>query len=74
MGQLIRFLIILFGVWLIVYLVRRTLSRREGSSKPSSTHMVACAVCGTHVPEPEAVHTDGKAYCSEAHRKIAEKA
>jgi len=73
-GQLTRILLLLLGVWLIVYIVRRARSRKEGASGPSPTRMVACAVCGTHVPDPEAVHAGGKAYCTEAHRKMAEKA
>ena len=75
MGQLIRVLIILAAVWLIWHYVRRALSRRvkPPAPPPSSTRMVACAVCGTHVPESEAVRAGGKAFCCEAHREMAEK-
>ncbi len=74
MGQLIRILIILLGVWLVVHLVRRAMSRRDKNPEPPvSTRMVSCAVCGTHVPESEAVHAGGKTYCGESHREIGEK-
>ena len=31
--------------------------------------MLACSVCGVHVPESEGVEAAGKFYCCEAHRK-----
>jgi len=75
MGQLIRILLILAAVWLVLFYVRRAFSRRNKPPVPTApARMVACAVCGTHVPESEAVHAGGKVYCGEAHRKTAEKA
>ena len=72
MGQLIRIIIILLALWLVVHFVRRALARHRRSSGPSTNdpaRMVACAVCGTHIPESEAIRADGKVYCCEQHRK-----
>jgi uncharacterized protein len=72
MGQLIRIITILLGLWLVVHFVRRALARHRRSSGPSTAdpaRMVACTVCGTHIPESEAIRTDGGVYCCEQHRK-----
>jgi ribosomal protein S26 len=31
--------------------------------------MIACDRCGLHVPEDEAIHRNGKHYCSEEHAR-----
>lgn len=31
--------------------------------------MLACAVCGVHVPESEVLRAEGKFFCCEAHRQ-----
>jgi uncharacterized protein len=37
---------------------------------PGVAAMVACAHCGLHLPQPEALHDGaGRAFCSEAHRQ-----
>jgi uncharacterized protein len=72
MGQLIRIIIILLALWLAVHFVRRALARHRRSSGLSTNdpaRMVACTVCGTHIPESEAVRADGRVYCCEQHRK-----
>ncbi len=74
MGQLIRIIIALLALWLVVHYVRRALARRRSSAEPTPDRpapMLTCAVCGTHVPESEAVHAAGKTYCSEEHRRTA---
>jgi uncharacterized protein len=74
MGQLIRILIILAGLWLVLHFVRRALARhRQRPELPRPTRMVACAVCGTHIPETEALRVGDNTYCSEAHRRAGEK-
>ncbi len=75
MGQLIRILIILAGLWLILHFVRRALRRHrrhEHDTLPGPARMVACALCGTHIPESEAVRAGSRVYCSEEHRRSAE--
>ena len=32
-------------------------------------HMLACSVCGVHVPESEGIKAAGKFFCCEAHSK-----
>ena len=74
MGQLIRIIIVLLGLWLVVHSVRRALARRRTSADSTPGRpapMLTCAICGTHIPESEAVHAAGKTYCSEAHRRAA---
>jgi uncharacterized protein len=43
----------------------RTRSRNEGKVE----RMLACSVCGVHVPESEGIVAAGKFFCCEAHRK-----
>lgn len=74
MGQLIRIIIAILALWLVVHYVRRALARRRSSTEPTPDRpapMLTCAVCGTHVPESEAVRAAGKTYCSEEHRRAA---
>lgn len=42
----------------------------EAGDERAPTHdvILACAVCGLHVPASEAVFASGRVYCSEAHR------
>jgi uncharacterized protein len=68
--------LVLFAVLLIAYLVWRNnrleddarssrRAQRPGAPQP----MVDCAVCGVHLPQPDAVRGgDGRFYCSEEHR------
>ena len=71
MGQLLRIIIILLGLWLVLTIVKRALSSRQPPStdKPVVTKMVACAYCGVHVPESEAIHAGNRHYCSTEHQK-----
>lgn len=75
MGQLLRIIIILFGLWLVLEIIKRALASHKNhpSRKPSIASMVACAHCGVHLPESEAIQKDGKYYCCEEHRKTAHK-
>lgn len=71
-----RILLLLAIVVVVLWLLA---SRRRSSTKPppsqatkrndAATPMLACAHCGVHLPQGEAL-TDagGRAYCSEAHR------
>jgi len=38
-------------------------------NEEKAEHMLACSVCGVHVPESEGVKAAGKFFCCEAHRK-----
>lgn len=39
-----------------------------GERTPTHDVILACAVCGVHVPASEAVFESGRVYCSESHR------
>jgi uncharacterized protein len=71
MGQFLRLVIILIGLWLVLILIKRALAsrRKSPSDKPAVAKMVACAHCGVHIPESEAVHDGDSHYCSEEHRR-----
>lgn len=45
--------------------------RAPKAAKPEvATPMLACAHCGVHLPQTEAVQgDDGRSYCGEAHRR-----
>lgn len=76
MGQLIRILILLAALWLVLHFVRRALRRLQHpdskESPPVPARMVACALCGTHIPESESIRTSSGVYCNEEHRRSAE--
>ncbi|MCB1917756.1 MAG: hypothetical protein KDG52_18835 [Rhodocyclaceae bacterium] len=73
MRTLILFLLLLAGI----YFARRLLSRtaeglrvRRAQQAGNAERMVACAHCGVHVPESEAVLVEGVGYCSAEHRRL----
>lgn len=69
-------LILLLVLGLLAYLVfkgfQRSAARRERreDAQRSPERMVACARCGVHLPESEAIEDDGRRYCSEEHRRL----
>jgi len=73
MGQLLRLVIILIGVWLVIQIIKRSFasSSRPRTAKPTIAKMVACAHCGVHVPESEAFQNGDKFYCSREHLNAA---
>lgn len=66
-------LLLLFGI--LAYLVFKGLARRarvrddEPHAAPLPERMVACAHCGVHLPESEAVAGDGRHFCCDEHRR-----
>ncbi|MDP1898896.1 MAG: PP0621 family protein [Rubrivivax sp.] len=60
------------AVWMLTARIRRPrvppTSQKKGPAEP--TPMLACAHCGIHLPQAEAL-TDGagRPYCTEAHRR-----
>jgi uncharacterized protein len=71
MGQLLRLAIVLFGLWLVLRIIRRALARRRSDlptpPKPASADMLRCDYCGVFVPRNEAVAARGRHYCSGGH-------
>jgi len=76
MGQLLRLLIILFGLWLVIQIIKRAFTTppdENHTAKPAIPRMVACAYCAIHVPESQVIRDGNKAYCCEEHRKLAKR-
>ncbi|MHB8623798.1 MAG: PP0621 family protein [Sulfuricaulis sp.] len=73
MGQLLRIVIILIGLWLVLQLVRRSRTTRQNPypAPPPIAKMVCCGHCGVHVPESEAIGDNNNVYCCEDHRNMA---
>lgn len=70
MGQFLRILIILIGLWLILRLVKRFIAKRQpkpDNAPAAQDDVVPCARCGVYVPRAEAIHANGTTYCSRAH-------
>ena len=61
---------------IVVVLAYRMFRRWRSRRKPAQTkqikggQMVRCHQCGLFVPESEAVRSDKRVYCSEAHRRL----
>lgn len=71
MKLLLVLLAILFGAWLW----RSGRSARRPPTPPTPPQpraMIACALCGTHVPGDEALPGRGGHYCCAEHRQRAE--
>ncbi|MFZ5548725.1 MAG: PP0621 family protein [Pseudomonadota bacterium] len=48
-------------------------TKRKGAApdRPSAQAMVACAHCGLHLPQPDALEGEGgRHYCSAEHRRL----
>jgi uncharacterized protein len=70
-------LILLLFLGLLAYLVfkgiTRKSERRQADAPPASPErMVACAHCGVYLPESESLERDGRSFCSEEHRRLAD--
>jgi len=65
----IRTLLYLAGIGLVIWILLRLSRTQRVGEKPLKQvgNMVRCAHCGTHVPENEALHAGGKAYCCREH-------
>ncbi len=61
-------IIFLIAVILLILWILKTLNRgRVEDRKPRIRNMLACAHCGLHIPEDEAIRRHGKAYCCREH-------
>ncbi|MCL2161792.1 MAG: hypothetical protein FWH56_07925 [Betaproteobacteria bacterium] len=82
---IVLLLVIVFGIGTLARVFFRMLpgsrpnaSRGLDGRSPSSSRfgneekverMLACSVCGVHVPESEGIEAAGRFFCCEAHRK-----
>ena len=71
MGQFLRLIIILVGLWLVLTIIKRAMAslQKPPPDKPTVAKMVVCARCGVHIPESEAVRDGDRCFCSEEHRR-----
>jgi len=72
-----KFLLLLLAVFALLWLLRRTVRsklppRAEPPSAVVAQEMVACAMCGLHLPRAEALPGRGGVFCGEAHRTAFE--
>ena len=72
-----KFLLLLLAVFALLWLLRRTLRsklppRAESAPAVVPQEMVACAMCGLHLPRAEALPGRGGVFCGEAHRTAFE--
>lgn len=70
--------VVLFAIWLWRH-NRATEARDQEAQRPppkpqppTVAHMVACAHCGVHLPQQDAVLGQRGTYCSLAHRQASE--
>ncbi len=67
----IRLLFILLTLWALYIIVRAYLrrSRKSATDRQSkvAANMVQCKVCGTYLPEAEALRHQGDFFCSPGH-------
>ena len=67
-----KILLVLLAI-ILIYWILRTLSagkRRETGKSAPAPKMIACAHCGLHVPEGEAIKNGTKYYCCPEHKEL----
>jgi uncharacterized protein len=71
MKYLLVLLVLLFAFW--IWRNNRQTAERDDTPKPRAPRgpvaMIACAQCGTHVPEAEVVQGTRGRYCCAEHRR-----
>ena len=72
-----KFVLLVLAVVVLFWLIRSSLRRPppvppSGRARPQP--MLACAQCGVHMPQNEALPGRGGVFCGEAHRDAFEKA
>ncbi len=68
MGQFLRIVLILVGLWLIIRLIKTFLAAQKAARAPTRpARMLPCAHCGVYLPRAEGYETHGRFYCCRAH-------
>ena len=69
MGQILKIALILFGLWLVLRLVRNALARRRSPPPTLSppADMLRCDYCGIYLPRTEAITAHAKVFCTREH-------
>ena len=74
MAASLRLLILVGIVWLIYSFIRRAISTSQPTQEkpniPPATIMQQCTHCGVHVPQHEAITSEGLFFCSTAHKDL----
>lgn len=70
-------LILLALLGIVIYLAVRRLRNRSQRAAPRPSlradNFVACAHCGVHVPESQALRSGELSFCSPDHRRLGER-
>lgn len=68
----IRVLFLLLCIFLITFIIRHFLYKRQVQQKPASAVVFVkkCAYCNTHVPRHEMLTYRGKGYCCKEHVEL----
>ncbi|MBW7903583.1 MAG: hypothetical protein H3C26_19110 [Rhodocyclaceae bacterium] len=72
MGKLILLIILGFAVWWMWRKLRSADEPVRSTPERAPESMVGCALCGVNQPKSECVERDGRFYCCDAHRRLAE--
>ncbi len=64
-------LIFLFVIIAVAYWLLKSYLRQppQNASPETSEDMVKCSHCGVHLPKSESILSNGKFFCSDAHRR-----
>jgi uncharacterized protein len=79
MGPLLRLVLIVFGLWLVIRIIKRALADTSTPRHPPSDNtrhndvMLRCAHCGVYIPQSEAYQRMGSTYCSREHAEADKK-
>lgn len=72
MKYLILLGVVFAAIWWIKLSRPASTDQKPTGEGPGPQNMVRCAHCGLHLPDNEAVMSRNTAYCSDAHRALAE--
>lgn len=75
MKYLLVLLVVGVGLWLLLGRGKRARRRVDAAAarkaEAANARMAACAHCGLHLPEPEALFdAQGRPYCGDEHRRL----
>ncbi len=72
MNRLVLLLILGFLAYLVIRALRRLRNDKSDDNPPhiaTAESFVACAHCGVHIPQIDAIRSGSLVFCSEAHRQ-----
>lgn len=74
---IVRTILLTAAFWLLFALLRKLVRSRRGdqsgTTRGPAEKMVPCAHCGTYLPISDAVHAQGKDFCSHDHARAVSK-